>query len=159
MYLSGLLPLTLLGLASAGAVKRQSQSDPDFSGTGNIFVINGHDFATEDPNNIAGCITATGRFVSDTTKCGVFTAPSGKMSSTAGPCTFLDPTAEVGPPMAPQFYAFKCSPTSTQGNLFYSFVSSDPPNWSDAELGRYANARCSSAAILGLGKLGYGKGI
>jgi len=62
--------------------------------------------------------------VTDTTRCGVFTRRENQaFRSTAGVCSFMDPTAEVGRPQAPQGYAFKCSPTTEPLSAFYSFVS------------------------------------
>ncbi|KAF2472752.1 uncharacterized protein BDR25DRAFT_365896 [Lindgomyces ingoldianus] len=95
--------------------------NPDFSGTGNIFVVKGSELTTS-PAAKVGCLTASGRFVSDYSKCGIFAhdpANYTSMESPVGHCSFGDPSAESGRPQAPPLYAFKCGNPSAS-TLFYS---------------------------------------
>ncbi|ORY18971.1 hypothetical protein BCR34DRAFT_582539 [Clohesyomyces aquaticus] len=100
-------------------------SPADFSGTGNIFVVNGSNPITGNPNSTVGCLTSSGRFILniDRSKCGTFMRdnPQCSLASSFGCCGFLDPSAEMGRPMAPQFYAFKCGKSAANVNSgFYS---------------------------------------
>lgn len=125
-FLSTAAALVIDGQSGApnGDIYKRQGGDPDFSGTGNIFVVPGKNIQTANPNHRVGCITAQGGFVSGTSNCGVFTVQTGQpFRSTAGTCSFSDPTAPVGRPQAPQGYAFKCSSSTPAGSAFYSLVS------------------------------------
>lgn len=125
MRVPSFLSVLFLSTAAATAIKRETY-DPDFSGSGNLFLVPGKDLQTQDPSDRVGCLTNAGRFVTDTTQCGVFTLQENQpLRSPAGPCNFNDPTAEPGRPQAPQGYAFKCSRTTPSIRYIYSLVSSN----------------------------------
>ncbi|KAF2640821.1 hypothetical protein P280DRAFT_367209, partial [Massarina eburnea CBS 473.64] len=72
----------------------------NFTGTGNIFVLNSSDVRTATPDSKVGCIDADGKFINPESNdvCGVFTLLKGypyTLSSPNGNCTWNDKTQEA----------------------------------------------------------------
>ncbi|KAF2280542.1 uncharacterized protein EI97DRAFT_125261 [Westerdykella ornata] len=108
--LSSLLLLSLSALRAQGAVTQD-----DFTGLGEIWVLNSADWRTGNPSQKVGCLTSTGRFLgteeyqdsivsnddetdSERSKCGVFQKLSVypyTISSREGNCTFNDKNTEA----------------------------------------------------------------
>jgi hypothetical protein len=64
-------------------------------GNGIIHVLQTANEKWADPNNKVGCLTATGRFIKPQkidVDCGLYTIKGGKLSTSAGNCTFYNPT-------------------------------------------------------------------
>ncbi|KAI1086046.1 hypothetical protein F5B19DRAFT_498728 [Rostrohypoxylon terebratum] len=75
--------ITLGALFATAAVAQ------DFSGTGQIFVINSTSFADANPSQSIGCLDATGAFSVD--NCATFTKlKTASVASEIGNCTFTD---------------------------------------------------------------------
>jgi hypothetical protein len=129
MRLSTILVAFLAPLITV--VRAQTQANPDFSGTGNIYLVQSADFIHANPNSTVGCLNSQGRFITNMNACGVFTKNSdSSVSSTAGQCSF-DDTAHEGRPQAPPRYAFICTTASLQYiTSFYSIVSAIHCLWS-----------------------------
>lgn len=92
-----LAPVVLLSsalLARAGGIAQK-----DFSGIGNIFVLNSSDWPSATPDQKVGCLDDNGKFINpdDEEDCGVFTRLANypyTLSTKKGNCTFDDATQE-----------------------------------------------------------------
>ncbi|XDG03881.1 hypothetical protein ABKA04_003496 [Annulohypoxylon sp. FPYF3050] len=74
--------ITLGALVATAAVAQ------DFSGSGQIFIINSTSLTDANPSQSIGCLDATGAFSID--NCATFTKLKSSVSSDAGNCTFTD---------------------------------------------------------------------
>lgn len=86
-------------LALASAVQALS-SQKDFTGVGNIYVLNSSDWRTANPRAPVGCLDDHGKFINpyNYSDCGQFSRLADypwTLSSAAGNCTFNDETQET----------------------------------------------------------------
>lgn len=91
--------LTSLLLLSSALIAHAKVTQQDFTGIGNIFVLNSSDWRTASPDQKVGCLDNNGRFIKDESKsdCGTFTRLDDypyTLSSTKGNCTFNDENTE-----------------------------------------------------------------
>ena len=92
------LNLITLVVALTSTVRTQDVQK-DFTGIGNIFVLNSSDWRTAHPSDKVGCLNGRGFFINPKSEkeCGVFsrlaTYPY-TLSSQDGNCTFSDETRE-----------------------------------------------------------------
>ncbi|KAH8890302.1 hypothetical protein GQ53DRAFT_183924 [Thozetella sp. PMI_491] len=98
----------LVGLASIAAV---SADTPDFSGTGQILVLNSTDFAKASSNDSVGCLNVDGYVSID--DCANFTVVDVlpyTLSTSAGNCSFTDTTQATNDDSAygSDSYAWHC---------------------------------------------------
>ncbi|PVH93905.1 hypothetical protein DM02DRAFT_661530 [Periconia macrospinosa] len=111
MRFSTFFSASVLSAAASGSALILRQGNGDFVGNGRIDIIRGNSNGNLlNPNHIIGCLTITGRWTADRSKCGVFnhSTETAQLTTSAGRCTLFDPTQEEGRPMAPQSYAFTC---------------------------------------------------
>ena len=124
-----LVPLTVV---SSALVAQASITQADFTGTGNIFVLNSSDWRTATPDSTVGCLDDSGTFLNykDKSECGTFTRISDypyTLSSKEGNCTF---TNQNTPKNMDSYYgksdhAWSCDP-SYVANIYdelYTIVS------------------------------------
>ncbi|KAI1370506.1 hypothetical protein F4677DRAFT_350829 [Hypoxylon crocopeplum] len=109
-------------LAAVTAVAAVAQ---DFSGSGQIYVINSTNFDTATPDQAIGCLDATGAF--SASNCATFTKLPNypqTLISAAGNCSFTDPTqpANTDNKYGSRSYAFHCRPSysSTISDSLYT---------------------------------------
>lgn len=91
--------LASLAILLGSALLARATTQLDFSGVGNILVLNSSDWQTASPNKTVGCLDDYGKFISaaNTSACGVFSRLTDypyTLSSKAGNCTFNDNTQE-----------------------------------------------------------------
>ncbi|KAI1097737.1 hypothetical protein F4804DRAFT_152365 [Jackrogersella minutella] len=98
-------------LLTLGALFATAAVAQDFSGSGQIYIINSTSFGSATPSESIGCLDETGAFtVSD---CATFTKLStypNTISTSAGNCTFLDTTqpANTDNAYGAHSYAWHC---------------------------------------------------
>ncbi|KAI1394301.1 uncharacterized protein F4822DRAFT_387859 [Hypoxylon trugodes] len=98
-----------LGAIFAGAVAVAQ----DFSGSGQVFIVNSTELSKASPDQIIGCLDATGA-VSES-NCGTFTKLNtypNTLQSSVGNCTFTDSTqpANTDNAYGAHSYAWHCRP-------------------------------------------------
>ncbi|KAI6084619.1 hypothetical protein F4821DRAFT_167027 [Hypoxylon rubiginosum] len=97
----------------------------DFSGSGQIYVINNTDWKTATPDQSIGCLDARGSFSEDNcatfTKLGVY---PNTLSTSVGNCSFTDSTqpANTDNAYGSHSYAWHCRPSfsATVTDSFYT---------------------------------------
>ncbi|KAL7623118.1 hypothetical protein AAE478_006797 [Parahypoxylon ruwenzoriense] len=85
----------------------------DFSGSGQIYLVNGSSFTTATPDLTIGCLDATGAF--SEFDCATFTKLDtypNTLSSSVGNCSFTDATqpTNADSPYGGRSYAWHCRP-------------------------------------------------
>lgn len=91
--------LSLVIFATSALFAHAAITQADFSGTGNILVINSSDWRSATPDDKVGCLDTYGKFINPTSTadCGVFSREAEypyTLSSKQGNCTFSDKTQE-----------------------------------------------------------------
>ena len=123
--------LWLTALASAGITQK------DFTGTGNIYVLNSSDWRTASPTeDKIGCLSESGKLITSrkTKACGTFTRMDVfpyTLSTSKGNCTFDDQSQErnTDSKYGQNDHAWNCNATF-QSDIYdqlYTIVSSAPP--------------------------------
>jgi hypothetical protein len=100
-----------------------AQANPAFVGSGYIHVLNGSDITKASIADRIGCMDKTGAFtLSD---CAVFTRMNSGLFSSAGNCTFHDPSQpeNLDSAYGRMSTAWHCTSGPAYQDAYYSFVS------------------------------------